>query len=113
VGLSHRTVNLETGILRRILKRAKLWQRVADDISPLPEPHDVGRALSHEEKGRLAKAAASKPEWQIAKLATELALNTTMRACEIRGLVWRDVDLLERTVAVRRSKTEARERLSP
>ena len=35
-GISNRTVNLETGILRRILKRAKLWQRVADDIKPLP-----------------------------------------------------------------------------
>jgi integrase len=112
-GLSNRTVNLETGILRRILKRAKLWQRVADDLSPLPERHDVGRALSHEEKVRLAKASAAKPEWQIAKLAMDLALNTTMRACEIRGLVWRDVDLLERTVAVRRSKTEAGERVIP
>ena len=112
-GISNRTVNLETGILRRILKRAKLWQRVADDIEPLPERHDVGRATSNEEKVRLTKAADSKPEWQIARLAMELALNTTMRACEIRGLVWRDIDFLERSVTVRRSKTEAGERVIP
>jgi integrase len=112
-GISNRTVNLETGILRRILKRAKLWQRVADDIEPLPERHDVGRAMSNEEKVRLTKAAGSKPEWQIARLAMELALNTTMRACEIRGLVWRDIDFWERSVTVRRSKTEAGERVIP
>jgi len=112
-GTSNRTVNLETGISRRILKRAKLWQRVADDIEPLPERHDVGRAMSNEEKVQLTKAAGSKPEWQIARLAMELALNTTMRACEIRGLVWRDIDFLERSVTVRRSKTEAGERVIP
>jgi integrase len=112
-GISNRTVNLETGILRRILKRAKLWQRVADDIEPLPERHDVGRAMSNEEKVRLTKAAGSKPEWQMARLAMELALHTTMRACEIRGLVWRDIDFLERTLTVRRSKTEAGERVIP
>ena len=112
-GISNRTVNLETGILRRILKRAKLWQRVADDIKPLPERRDAGRAVSKEEKARLTKAAGSKPEWQIARLAMELALNTTMRACEIRGLLWRDIDFLERSVTVRRSKTEAGERVIP
>jgi integrase len=112
-GISNRTVNLETGILRRILTRAKLWQRVADDIKPLPERRDVGRAMSNQEKERLTKTANTKPEWQIARLAMDLALNTTMRACEIRGLVWRDIDFLERTVAVRRSKTEAGERVIP
>jgi integrase len=112
-GIGNRTVNLETGILRRILKRAKLWQRLADDIEPLPERHDVGRAMSNEEKIRLMNAAGSKPEWQIARLAMELALNTTMRACELRGLVWRDIDFLERSVTVRRSKTEAGERVIP
>jgi integrase len=112
-GISNRTVNLETGVLRRILKRARLWQRVADDIKPLPERRDVGRAMSKEEKVRLTKAAGSKPEWQIARLAMELALNTTMRACEIRGLLWRDIDFLGRNVTVRRSKTEAGERVIP
>ena len=36
-----------------------------------------------------------------------------MRACEIRGLQWRDVDFIERTLTVRRSKTEAGVRLIP
>ena len=36
------TLNAELGILRRILKRAKLWARVADDIRPLREPTPLG-----------------------------------------------------------------------
>jgi integrase len=42
-----------------------------------------------------------------------LALNTTMRGCELKGLRWRDVNLLDRILIVRRSKTEAGERVIP
>jgi integrase len=42
-----------------------------------------------------------------------LALNTTMRGCEIRGLRWQDVDLMSRTVVIRRAKTEAGDRVIP
>ena len=112
-GAANRTLNMELGILRRILKRAKRWHLLADDIRPLPERHDVGRALEREQKLKLLATAASKPAWQIARLAATLALNSAMRACEIRGLQWRDFDLIERTVTVRRSKTEAGERVIP
>jgi integrase len=112
-GASNRTVNMEVGILRRILKRARLWAKVSDDIKLLPERHSVGRALSFEEKARLQKTAGSYAEWDSARLAMTLALSTTMRACEIRGLHWRDVDILEHAVTVRCSKTEAGERVIP
>ena len=36
-----------------------------------------------------------------------------MRGCEIKQLRWRDVDLMEKTVTVRKSKTEAGERVIP
>ena len=36
-----------------------------------------------------------------------LALCTTMRGVEIRNLRWQDVDLLKRTLTIRRSKTDA------
>ena len=90
--LSNRTINMEVACLARILKRAKRWHLIADEIQPLPESHDTGRVLTPEQKALLMKKASSKPEWQIAHLAATLALNTTMRACEIRGLRWRDVD---------------------
>lgn len=62
--------------------------------------------MSHEEKTRLLKVAAVRPEWQNAAWAATLALNTTMRG-EIKNLCWRDVDFLRRTLTVRRSKTDA------
>jgi integrase len=114
-GMSNGTINRDLDVLRGVLKRAKRWYVMAEDIRPLPVRHNVGRALAHDEKLRLLKLAATKPGWQNARLATLLALNTTMRACEIRGLRWRDVDLMERVLTVRRSttKTDAGERVIP
>ncbi len=106
-------INMEMGAIRRILKRAKRWHLVGGDLRPLKERRQVGRALSHEEKVRLLRVAASRPEWQVARCAAILALNTTMRGCELRGLRWRDVSLLDRSLTVRRSKTEAGERVIP
>ena len=107
------TLNAELGILRRILKRAKLWARVADDIRPLKEPSTIGRALSEEEKLRLLKTAVMRPEWETAYLAGVLCLNTTARGCELKGLHWEDVDLFARTLTIRTSKTAAGERVVP
>ena len=46
-------------------------------------------------------------------LAAILALNTSMRGCEVKGLRWRDVDFMERTITIRRSKTVEAERVIP
>ncbi|MBI3475212.1 MAG: tyrosine-type recombinase/integrase [Acidobacteria bacterium] len=107
------TLNAELGILRRILKRAKLWARVADDIRPLKEPSTIGRAITEEEKLRLLKTAVMRPEWETAYLAAILCLNTTARGCELKGLQWCDVDLFNRTLTIRKSKTAAGERMVP
>jgi integrase len=112
-GLSNTTVNMEIGILRRILKRAKRWHFVEDEVPRLPERRDIGRALQPDEKLRLLKVAQSKPEWETAYLASVLALNTTMRGCEIKQLRWRDIDFLDNSLVIRRSKTRAGERVIP
>jgi integrase len=114
-GASPAYINMEMGAIRRILKRAKRWDLVAGDLKPLKERRQVGRALTHEEKVRLLKMAESNPDWQNARLAQLLALNTTMRGCEIKGLRWRDVDLIDRTLTVGRAttKTDAGERVIP
>jgi integrase len=112
-GLSNTTVNMEIGILRRILKRAKRWHLLADEVPRLPERKDIGRALASDEKLRLLKVAQSRPEWETAYLASVLALNTTMRGCEIKQLRWRDIDLIDHSLVIRRSKTRAGERLIP
>src|SRR5207247_306767 len=112
-GIANATVNRELDIIRGVLKKAKRWHLFADEIRPLPVRQNIGRALSYDEKLRLLKLASSRPEWQNAAWATSLALNTTMRGCEIKQLKWRDVDLMERTLTIRKSKTEAGERIMP
>jgi integrase len=104
---------MELGILRRILKRAKRRHFVEDEVPRLPERRDIGRALQPEEKFRLLKVAQSRPEWETAYLATVLALNTTMRGCEVKQLRWRDVDLMDHSLVIRRSKTLAGEPVIP
>jgi len=73
----------------------------------LPEKPKEARVMTPEEKTRLLEVALSRPEWQVARCAAILALNTTMRGCELRGLQWKDDDLFERTLLVRRQSTKA------
>jgi integrase len=54
-----------------------------------------------------------RPEWETAYLAAILCLNTTARGCELKGLQWSDVDLFDRTVTIRKSKTDAGVRAIP
>jgi integrase len=112
-GIANATVNRELDIIRGVLKKAKRWHHFVDDIRPLPVRQNIGRALSYEEKLHLLKVAAARPEWQNAAWAASLALNTTMRGCEIKQLRWRDIDMIDRTLTIYKSKTEAGERLIP
>jgi integrase len=106
-GVGASLVNMEVGVVRRILKRAKRWHQIAEDVKPLKEKSTIGRALTSEEKMRLLRVAEVKPEWQTARLAMTLALCTTMRGVEVKHLRWRDVDLLRKSFTIRRSKTAA------
>lgn len=85
-GIGGRTINMEVGLLRRILKRYKHWSRLADSVEMLPESPKEARVLTPEEKATLLQTACLKPEWLIARCAAVLALNTTMRGCELKGL---------------------------
>lgn len=54
-----------------------------------------------------------RPEWETAYLAAILCLNTTARGCELKGLRWADADLFSRSLIIRKSKTQAGERVIP
>jgi integrase len=113
-GISPRTVNMETGVLRRMLKRAKVWNAIAEDVKALPERQGtVGKVLPAELKRKLFETAASKPEWLVAHCAAVLAVSTTCRGVELRNLRWRDVDLFNRVASIRRSKSAAGHRTIP
>ena len=108
-------INMEIGVLRRILKRGKCWNALADDIRPLKEPRTIGRALTPAQQRTLLETAALKPEWENAYLGSVIALATTLRGCEVRGLRWSDIDLAgdPATLTIHKSKTAAGERVIP
>jgi integrase len=104
---------MEIGVVRRILRRAKLWYTMADDVRPLREPESIRRALTPAQKAALLETATLKPEWQTAYYAAQIALQTGMRGCEIRSLQWSDIDLVADTLTIRKSKTTAGVRTIP
>jgi integrase len=106
-------INMEMGAIRRILKRARRWYLVGEDLKPLKERRGIGRALSPEQKAELLRVAASRPDWLVAYYAAVLVLNTTLRGGELKSLRWRNVDLIGASLVVNTSKTEAGERVIP
>ena len=112
-GRSNSTINRELDVIRGVLKRAKRWHHFAEEIHPLPVRQNIGRALTYEEKVKLLKRASARPEWQTVAYAARLALNTTMRGCEIKELRWCDVDMIGHSLEVKKSKTDAGERVIP
>jgi len=114
-GASHRTVNMETGVLRRLLKRAKAWNVLSEDVRYFPENNgvSVARVLTAEHKKLLFETAAHKEEWLVAFCAAVLAVSTTCRGMELKHLRWRDVDLFDQVASIRRSKTHAGHRALP
>jgi integrase len=105
-GVSGRTANLEVGVLRSILRRYRMWEAVAPDVDFLKENASPGRALKADEETRLLDAA-SKSRCRSLYPVVMLAINTGMRASEIRCLTWAQVDFLSGTLTVGKSKTAA------
>jgi integrase len=105
-GVSNRTVNLELGVLRSILRRYRMWEAIAVDVDFLKESASPGRALTHEEEATLLDVA-SKSRCRSLYPVIMLAINTGMRASEIRGLTWTQVDFLAKSLTVGKSKTAA------
>jgi integrase len=113
-GLSSKTINMDVGVLRLLLKRAKTWTLVADDVKLFPkQPRIVAKVLTKEQKAHLFRIASSRPDWMVAYCAAVLAVSTTCRSVELKNLRWADVDIFGQTVKVRRSKTEAGHRTIP
>ena len=114
--VSSRTVNLETKVLRMMLRRGRLWARIADDFRPLPEnKRGPGKALTPEQEKKLFEVAASKPGWSVVYYAALLAGNTTARGGELKGLRIGDLNLIEKTLRIQRAstKTDAGARIIP
>lgn len=107
-GASGREINMETAVARMILRKHRLWHLLEPDYRPLRERKEVGRALTTDESQRLF-TAAKKSRSRSLFPALVLLLNTGMRVTELRLLQWRQVDLVERSLTVGRSKTQGGE----
>ena len=107
-GAAPKTVNLEIGTLRAILRKNRLWAGLQPDVRMLKVREEMGRAISHEEEGRLLEAC-SKSRSRSLYPAVVLALNTAMRLGEIRMLTWEQIDFAHKTLRVGRGKTLAGE----
>jgi len=104
---SNRTINMEIGTLRMILKAAKLWRAIEDDVHMLTEDKNVGRALTPDEDSRLLEACAKSPQPSLLT-AVVIFSNTGLRNSELRRATWSQVDLVKKTFQVaKRAKTQA------
>lgn len=114
-GASNRTVNMDVGVLRKVLKRFKQWRRLEDDVKMLTESggEPIGRVLALEEQERLFKTAEANPEWEHVYCAAILAANTSMRGVEVKHVRRRDFDAEKRMVHIRTSKNETSKRVIP
>lgn len=113
-GVANRTINMDVGALRRVLKKFGRWRMLEDRVENLPEnAKPIGRALSLDEQDRLMKAASSKAEWEHVWCAAVVAANTSMRPVEVKNLRWKHANLVDRTVSVERSKNASSHRVIP
>jgi integrase len=83
--------------------RYKLWANLQGDVKFERESNHISRALTAEEEACLLSACESNA---LLRTVVSLALNTALRKNEIRTLRWNQIDLLERTLTVGRTKTE-------
>jgi integrase len=114
-GLKNTYNNLVLGATGRVLKLAKVWRRIRDDVKRLSEKDNklVARVLEPEEKRRLFDVAKANPNWTTAYAAALIAASTTARGADLRSLRWSDVDLFEGVLTIPDSKSEAGKRRIP
>jgi integrase len=105
-GVATKTINLEVGTLRAILRRHRLWANIQPDVKMMSVREDVGLALSAEQEKTLLAACSSLRSRALLPIVT-LALHTGMRRGEIQSLRWQQIDFLGRVLTVGASKTEA------
>ena len=103
-GASPKTVNLEVGTLRAILKRHGQWARLQPDVRMLPAREDVGRALTPEEESALLLECGRSRSRALPTFVT-LAIETGARYNVVRTLQWGNVDFARRCLRWGKDKT--------
>lgn len=105
-GASARTVNIEVGFLRQIMRKHGTWARIAPDVRMLAERQDVGRALTAQEESMLLLECGRSTS-RILLPFVVLSLETGARFNTVRTLRWCDVDFGSRSLKLGKDKTVA------
>ncbi len=103
-GASNRTINMEVSTLRMMMKAARLWGAISEDVKMLTERRDVGRALTPDEETRLLEACRKSPQPSL-HTAVVIFCNTGLRNAELRCSRWSQVDFLKAEFQVGKSKS--------
>ena len=102
---SPKSINLEVGTLRALLKHRGLWSEdFKRDYRPLKVRSVVGVALTEEQEENLLQACRTSESPSLLP-GVVVALNTGMRLSEVRLLRWRQIDFLKAELTVGDSKT--------
>lgn len=107
-GASNRTINMEVSTLRMMMKTARLWGPISQDVRMLPERRDVGKALTPDEEKKLLEACLNSPQPAL-YTAVVIFCNTGLRNAELRCARWHQVDFLKAEFQVGKAKTEGSE----
>jgi len=103
---SPKTVNLEIGTLRAILKRFGHWARLQPNVNMLATRDDIGRAITPDEESALIQACGKSRSRSLVPFVT-LAIETGARYGVIRTLQWGCVDFENRCLKWGKDKTAA------
>lgn len=107
-GFATCSINKEILLWSLILKKAKLWRRLADDYTPLKmRASDIGKAITREELRHLAEVAAKDTDWEAAFYGSVLASNSGLRGGEIKKLRIGEIDLERRQLRIRRADAKS------
>lgn len=105
-GASNRTINIEVGCLRAVLKRGGHWARIQPEVEMLPERDDVGRALSDQEEAILLEECRASRSRNLAPFVV-VTLETGSRYGTVRRLQWENIDFANECLTFGRDKTRA------
>ncbi len=103
-GASNRTVNIEVGMLRQIMRKYGSWARIQSDVTMLPERQDAGCALTPEQETMLLLECGRSVSRALLPFVT-LALETGARYNTIRTLQWGNIDFVNRGLKFGKDKT--------
>jgi len=103
-GAAPKTINLEVGTLRAIIKRNGAWSKLQGDVRMLPAQEEVGRAISAVEEQILLRECATSRSRSLAPFVT-LAIETGARKNVIRTLHWKWVDFGNACIRFGKDKT--------